>query len=93
MKYLFSSLLFVSVLYSSAQADLLDSMMAGNEKHEKEYVAYTFKMTRVINGQSVEMTKKGALDFQISHRFGDAFATKADNIHNLFGFDQATDIG
>jgi len=93
MKYFFSSLLLVSFLFSSAQMDLLDSMMTTNAKQEKEYVAYTFKMTRVINGQSVEMTKKGALDFQISHRFGDAFATKADNIHNLFGFDQASDIG
>ena len=93
MKYFFSSLLLISVLYSSAQMDLLDSMMTTNTKKEKEYVAYTFKMTRVINGQSVEMTKKGALDFQVSHRFGDAFATKADNIHNLFGFDQASDIG
>ncbi len=93
MKYFFSSLLLISVLYSSAQMDLLDSMMTTNTKKEKEYVAYTFKMTRVINGQSVEMTKKGALDFQVSHRFGDAFATKANNIHNLFGFDQASDIG
>ncbi len=93
MKYFFSSLFLVSVLFSSAQMDLLDSMMTSNEKHEREYVAYTFKMTRIINGQSVEMTKKGALDFQISHRFGDAFATKTDNIHNLFGFDLASDIG
>jgi hypothetical protein len=93
MKYFFSSLFLVSVLYSSAQIDLLDSLSASNSKKEKEYVAYTFKMTHVINGQSVEMTKKGALDFEVSHRFGDAFATKADNIHNLFGFDQASDIG
>jgi len=93
MKYFYSSLFLFSVLYSSAQMDLLDSMMASNSKKEREYVAYTFKMTHVINGQSVEMTKKGALDFQISHRFGDAFATKTDNIHNLFGFDQAADIG
>ena len=93
MKYFFSSLFLFSVLFSSAQADILDEMMASNEKKQVEYVAYTFKMTRVINGQSVEMTKKGALDFQISHRFGDAFASKADNVHNLFGFDQASDIG
>lgn len=93
MKYFFSSLFLLSVLCSSAQMDLLDSMMTTETKKVREYSAYTFKMTHVINGQSVEMTKKGALDFQISHRFGDAFATKADNIHNLFGFDQATDIG
>lgn len=92
MKYFFSSLLLLTVLYSSAQMDLLDSI-ATTEKPKREYTAYTFKMTRVINGQSVEMTKKGALEFQISHRFGDAFASKADNIHNLFGFDQAADIG
>jgi len=93
MKYFFSSLFLLSVLCSSAQMDLLDSMMTTETKKVREYSAYTFKMTHVINGQSVEMTKKGALDFQISHRFGDAFASKADNIHNLFGFDQATDIG
>ena len=75
-----------------AQMDLLDSLMKG-EKPKREYVAYTFKSTRVINGHSVETEKRGALDFQVSHRFGDAFATSADNIHNLFGFDQASDIG
>jgi len=91
MKYFLLPLFVFLFLFSGAQMDLLDSIAPG--KKEKEYVSYTFKMTHVINGQSVEMTKKGALDFEISHRFGDAFATKADNIHNLFGFDDAADIG
>jgi hypothetical protein len=93
MKYFLLSSFLLLVLYSSSQVDFLDSLITSGGKRERDYVAYTFKMTHVINGQSVEMCKKGALDFQISHRFGDAFATKADNIHNLFGFDQASDIG
>jgi hypothetical protein len=90
MKYFTLSCLLFLGFSSMAQMDLLDSLM-GNEKPKHEYVAYTFKTTRVINGNSVETEKKQALDFQVSHRFGDAFGV-GDNIHNLFGFDQASDI-
>jgi hypothetical protein len=62
------------------------------QKPKKEYVAYTFKTTRIINGHSVETVKKHALDFRVSHRFGDIAASNQDHIHTLFGFDQASDI-
>ena len=74
-----------------AQADIVGELLA-NEKPAKEYVAYTFKTTRIINLHSVEMTKKHALDFRISHRFGDV-AGPDDHIHTLIGFDKAEDIG
>lgn len=75
-----------------AQADIMDDLME-EQKPKREYVAYTFKSTRVISGQSIEMCKKHALDFRISHRFGDIAASKNnDHIHSLFGFDQAADI-
>jgi hypothetical protein len=80
--------LFTTNLYS--QIDIANELLAG-EKTEKEYVAYTFKSTRIINMQSVEMTKKYALDFLISHRFGDV-AGPDDHIHTLIGFDKAEDI-
>lgn len=91
MKYIYTLLLSVLVAQAFSQADILDNLMA-EQKPKKEYVAYTFKTTRIINGESVEMVKKNALDFRVSHRFGDAFATSNNNIHNLFGFDQASDI-
>ena len=92
MKYFYTFLMLVLVSCVSAQADILDKLM-NDQKPKKEYVAYTFKSTRVINGQSVEMTKKHALDFRVSHRFGDIAASNQDHIHTLFGFDQASDIG
>lgn len=74
-----------------AQADVLDDIL-NEQKPKKEYTAYTFKTTRVISGHSVETVKKGALDFRISHRFGDIAGSPNDHIHSMFGFDQAADI-
>ncbi|MDB5282163.1 MAG: hypothetical protein JWO06_1238 [Bacteroidota bacterium] len=92
MKYFYSFLMLLSIQFTYAQADILDKLME-DQKPKREFVAYTFKSTRVINGQSVEMTKKNALDFRVSHRFGDIAASNQDHIHTLFGFDQASDIG
>ncbi|MDW8420142.1 MAG: DUF5777 family beta-barrel protein [Chitinophagales bacterium] len=85
------TLLALTALSARAQLELLDEVTKP-EKPRREYVRYTFKTTRVINGQSVETTPAKALDFRISHRFGDIAATPNDHIHSLFGFDQASDI-
>src|SRR5688572_973694 len=54
-----------------AQEDLLKQLEAeqGTET-SKEYVAGTFKATRIINGYSVELTGKKDIQFVISHSFG-----------------------
>jgi hypothetical protein len=91
MKYFFPVLILCCVLHVQAQTDLLDSLMK-SETPKKDYVAYTFKSTRVINGHSIETVKKHTLDFRVSHRFGDIGANKGEGIHTLFGFDQASDI-
>ena len=91
MKFSFTSLLLLLVFCVSAQVDILDDLTK-NQKPQKEFVAFTFKTTRVINGHSVETVKKNQLDFRVSHRFGDMAATNNDHIHSLFGFDQASDI-
>lgn len=86
---LISVLSLVSAL--SAQ-DIMDELAKDQKKKSKEYVFATFKSTRLINGQTVEITKKNALDFRIAHRFGNMASTPNDHIHNMFGFDQAADI-
>ena len=91
MKYKFVGLLLLVAFYSSAQVDLLDDLTK-EDKPKKEYVAYTFKTTRVINGHSIETVKKKQLDFRVSHRFGDIAGSPNDHIHSFFGFDQAADI-
>lgn len=70
---------------SSVVDDILNS-----EKPKHTDVAYTFKGTRIICGQSIEMTKKNALDFRISHRFGDIATPQA--AHTLAGFFVISDV-
>lgn len=91
MKYIYIFLLLTGVIGSYAQADLLDELTK-DQKPKREYVAYTFKTTRVINGHSIETVKKNQLDFRVSHRFGDIAGSPNDHIHSFFGFDQASDI-
>ncbi len=91
MKYFYSLFLSLIVVSAFSQADILDEITK-DQKKEKEYVAFSFKTTRVINGHSIETVKKNQLDFRVSHRFGDIAGSPNDHIHSFFGFDQAADI-
>ncbi len=75
--------LFILTIFNSyGQDDLLNEL----EGEQKSYpVIATFKSTRIINGQSVETRKSGALEFIISHRFGRI----NEGIENFFGLDDA----
>ncbi len=62
-------ILLASVTKIAAQDDdLLKNMQADPPKKEKVY--NSFKSSRVIMTQSVEMLRPGVLDFRILHRFG-----------------------
>jgi hypothetical protein len=69
--------------------DLLNEL-SNEKKPKREYVEYTFKTTRVINAHSIETIKGGAMDFRVSHRFGNIADANAG--HTIIGFDQSTDI-
>ena len=56
------------------------------EEEETQMVKNAFKSTRVINGHSMEMLRKGVLDFRILHRFGPING----GAYNFFGLDQAS---
>jgi len=60
------------------------NLLNAQEKGEK--TTYTFKDTRIINGQSVEANQEGQLKFLISHRFGSI----SGGIDEFFGLDQAS---
>lgn len=60
------------------------NLLNAQEKGEK--TTYTFKDTRIINGQSVESNQEGQLKFLISHRFGSI----SGGIDEFFGLDQAS---
>ncbi len=72
MKKLISLLAFSFCLFGMAvaQDDLLDEIKKEESaKPKKNYAKATFKATRIINMQSVEMTGEGNLQFMITHHF------------------------
>ena len=73
-------LLFSS--FVNAQEDLLN-MLVDNDK--PNYLSYLFKGTKVVNGQSVELTSEGVLQFNIQHRFGPLNS----GLYDLYGLDNA----
>lgn len=75
--------LFAAPALHAQDTDLLKDV---TEAPKKEYVENSFKSTRVIMSQSVEMLRPGVLDFRILHRFGNV----NQGIKEFFGMDQAT---
>ena len=69
---------------AKGQDDLL-SMIEQNEKPTIDYTMATFKTTRIVIGQSIELPPKGNLLFLITHHFG-ALNSGYDN---LFGLKEA----
>lgn len=72
----------------SAQEDL-DKLLDEPKKSEKVFA--TFKTTRIVNAHSIETVKKGALDFRVSHKFGDIGGSNG-GVHSLYGLDEASNI-
>ena len=81
MRYLIILALFCSPIVK-AQDDLFSLLEVEDTPQE---VTATFKGTRIINGQSVELPAKGNLQFLIEHRFG----TINSGAYELWGLDQA----
>lgn len=89
MKKWTSTLLVLSLIMISAtsigQEDLM-SLLNEKEKPEVNYTIATFKTTRVVSGNSVEMHPKGDLQFLIGHRFG----RLNSGWRELYGLDNGT---
>lgn len=82
------NILVLSSLVLSTQAqDLMSDLdQLTQDSNQVNYTTATFKSTRIINGQSVEMPSKNELLFIIAHRFG----SFQNGGYDLFGLDQAT---
>jgi hypothetical protein len=68
------------------QDDLLSILEQEAEEPDAQREFATFKTTRIINGQSVELPHPRILNFIIGHRFGKI----NDGAYHFFGLDQAT---
>lgn len=76
---------FSSVNLFAQDEDLL-KLVGDDEKPKKEYVDYSFKSSRVIMSQSMELIRPGVMDLRILHRFGNING----GAYELFGLDNAT---
>jgi hypothetical protein len=85
-RFLLMTILFYSTssVLHAQDNDLLK--LVDDNKPKKEYIDYSFKSTRVIMSQSMELLKPGTMDFRILHRFGNI----NDGGYELFGLDHAT---
>ena len=81
MKKIVIIFIMLSSIFAKAQDDLLSLLGS----REPMYIASTFKDKKIVNGQSVELTSEGVLQFQIQHRFG----TLNSGFYNLFGLDNS----
>lgn len=61
------------------------------KKEEEKSVTKIFYSQKVINTKSVEVLRKGIMEFNVAHSFGDV-AGDAGGIKNFFGLDNASDI-
>ncbi len=86
--FILLALLMTLISYTTkAQDDLLNMLETEVAPvDDKGIVNATFKTTRIINGQSVENTPGGHMNFIIGHRFGKI----NDGVYEFFGLDNAT---
>jgi len=78
---------FILTILFSAQLFAQDSLMnLFDESPQTVYTEATFKITRIVLGQSIENPGKGDLIFVIQHHFGYV----NQGAYEFFGMDQAT---
>ena len=71
------------IISLTAQDDMLEFIDDGTVSSVP--VQATFKATRIVNSQSIELTRSKILEFMILHRFG----SMTNGFYDLFGMDEA----
>ncbi|WP_281989470.1 DUF5777 family beta-barrel protein [Aquimarina aggregata] len=84
MKRFITTIAILAITLQVSGQDLLD-ILESEAPDTKTFTTATFKGTRILNGHSVENSKKGGLIFLISHRFGRI----NQGVDELFGLDQS----
>tara|TARA_A100001037_G_scaffold250432_1_gene233484 strand:+ start:3556 stop:4401 length:846 start_codon:yes stop_codon:yes gene_type:complete len=76
--------LFIIVSSMIAQDELLG--LLDDIQEEPVFVMATFKATRIVNAQSIELPRPKTMEFMIQHRFG----TMKNGLYDLYGTDYAS---
>jgi hypothetical protein len=83
-----------SMLSTSAfsQDDMLSLLDSIPTKKKSERTTATFKGSKIIIVQTTETVKKGTMDFNIAHCFGNIGVQSNGGVHTLFGLDNIADV-
>ena len=94
MRKVFFLVLFLAPFICFSQKDSVVALdkndIKPGQRNEPEDLK-VFYSQKIINSNSVEVLKKGVLEFRVSHSFGD-IAGDNGGIKRFFGLDNATDI-
>ena len=88
MKHLFFIALFFGFIDCLAQED---TVQISTPRKERGPTTKIFQSQKVINTKSVEVLRKGVLEFNVAHNFGDV-AGDVGGIKRFFGLDNSTDV-
>ena len=84
-------LFFVAIFVSINSFAQEDSVAIRTPQKEEGTPAKIFYSQRVINTKSVEVLRKGVLEFNVAHNFGDIGGDNG-GIRRFFGLDNSTDV-
>lgn len=86
------SLLVYTMNAVAQEDDMLKLLDSTNAKYKSERTIATFKGSKIINVQTTETVKKGTMDFNIAHNFGNIGVQSNGGIHTLYGLDNISDV-
>ncbi len=84
--------LFAFALCLTSVTKAQDDLAAMMSTDASEFVKATFKTTRLNMGHSIETVGAHDLDFRVSHVFGSLGSNYGGGFHNMYGFDQISNI-
>jgi hypothetical protein len=79
-------------LSAFAQDDMLSLLDSVGTKKKSERTIATFKGSKIINAQTTETVKKGTMDFNVAHGFGNIGKESNGGVHTLYGLDNIADV-
>ena len=92
MRIFFSIILVLFSISCFAQDDLLDMLKEESIANNNSIIFATWKTMKLVNIHSTEIVKRNALDFRVTHRFGNIGAESGGGVHAFYGLDNSSDI-
>ena len=92
MRIFFFIILVLFSISCFAQDDLLDMLKEESIANNNSIIFATWKTMKLVNIHSTEIVKRNALDFRVTHRFGNIGGESGGGVHTFYGLDNSSDI-